>query len=183
MLKYIIDTILFSPSMPYSIGGTKEECIKNFCSLIKNIENEIFITPSSLGEIQTNVSSEVVFELRKYLREKFAPLYTTQVPAALFYYYINDISKRSKKLLEMSEGVILSSTSVGEKIGKIRIKSHEAMRTGTLDSGVDFELLLLARQESGILVTADGGLIKYAEQFGVECMHCDKFLNLLKENQ
>lgn len=55
---------------------------------------------------------------------------------------------------------------VGEVVTKFRDRFRQATRVGFLDSVADFELILLALEIDGALVSADEGLIKWGRMMG-----------------
>ena len=52
-------------------------------------------------------------------------------------------------------------------IADLRKKYRAALREGIIDSKEDVDLILLAKELDGILVTADTGIVKWADKLGI----------------
>ena len=55
-------------------------------------------------------------------------------------------------------------------IADLRKKYRAALREGIIDSKEDVDLILLAKELDGILVTADTGIVKWADKLGIRYM-------------
>ena len=54
-----------------------------------------------------------------------------------------------------------------ETITNLRKKYRSALREGIIDSKEDVDLILLAKEMDGILVTADTGIMTWADKMGI----------------
>jgi len=72
--------------------------------------------------------------------------YEMNVPAFLLYELIEDVRHRIDKGLRVAE---------------------QAVSEGIIDSKEDVDLILLARELDGILVTADKGIMTWADKLGI----------------
>ena len=61
----------------------------------------------------------------------------------------------------------------------MREKYRSALRDGIVDSKEDFEVILLAKELHGTVVTADKGLQKYADKIGVGIIDAHVFPEFL----
>ena len=52
-------------------------------------------------------------------------------------------------------------------ITDLRKKYRAALREGIIDSKEDVDLILLAKEMDGILMTADSGIVKWADKLGI----------------
>ncbi|VAX34129.1 hypothetical protein MNBD_NITROSPIRAE03-1113 [hydrothermal vent metagenome] len=85
------------------------------------------------------------------------------------------------KGLRVAESAVRGVSSKGEKviIQELRRKYREALREGIIDSKEDVDLILLARELDALLVTADQGVIKWAEKLGIKWLFPEKFRDYL----
>lgn len=60
--------------------------------------------------------------------------------------------------------------AIGEWIKKFRQRYRQATRFGFLDSVADLDLILLAREEDGFLVSCDEGVMRWGRKIGVKEM-------------
>jgi hypothetical protein len=60
---------------------------------------------------------------------------------------------------------------VGPLITRLRDRYREAMRQGILDSKEDVDVLLLAYELDGALVSADNGMRKWADKVGIKIVN------------
>jgi RNA ligase partner protein len=83
--------------------------------------------------------------------------------------------------LRVAEKAVRSAESkkADEIIQDMRRKYREALREGIIDSKEDVDLLLLAMELDALLITADHGLIKWAEKLGIRWLFPEKFKEYL----
>lgn len=67
-----------------------------------------------------------------------------------------------------------------EAIGRLRESYRRMLREGMLDSAADVDLLLLAYETSGTLVSADQGALHWANELGVSILPAEQLPNILK---
>ncbi len=91
------------------------------------------------------------------------------VPAFLLYELIDDVRHRIDKGLRVAEQAVRNviTDTKPETITNLRRKYRSALREGTIDSKEDVDLILLARELDGILVTADIGIMTWADKLGI----------------
>jgi len=59
-------------------------------------------------------------------------------------------------------------TTIGPVIKKFRERYRQATRLGFLDSVADLDLIMLAKEQDGFLVSSDEGVLKWGRRFGVK---------------
>lgn len=69
-----------------------------------------------------------------------------------------------------------------EAISRLRETYRRIMREGALDSKADVDLLLLSYELDGILVTADEGVLLWAEHLGLKILPYPQLKSLLEES-
>ena len=102
-------------------------------------------------------------------------------PAFLLYELIEDMRERINRGLRVAESAVRGVAKKGEReaIQELRKKYREALREGIIDSKEDVDLILLAKELGAILVTADQGVIKWAEKLGIRWLFPEKFREFL----
>ena len=95
--------------------------------------------------------------------------YEMNVPAFLLYELIEDVRHRIDKGLRVAEQAVREVINENEPdtINNLRRKYRSALREGIIDSKEDVDLILLARELDGILVTADKGIMAWADKMGI----------------
>jgi len=138
--------------------------------------------PSIFEELLHFVEKDKIPEdLLLILNQKPPKKHELKCPAFLLYELIEDIRERVNKGLRIAEKAVRSieEKSSDEIIQDLRRKYREALREGIIDSREDVDLLLLAMELDALLVTADKGLIKWAEKLGIRWLFPEKFKNYL----
>lgn len=181
-LKYIIDTSLFvNPHARVKFGKTPTAAVKAFIKKIAKMDLEFFMPPLIFKELKNFIDPKVAGELELYVKKRAPNTYTLYLPAAVFYDFIEDVRLRINKGLRLAETFAQDNRPENDqKLGKLRDKYRDAMRTGLLDSREDFELILLAKELDATLVSSDEGVIKFANKLGCEWLNASKLYSKLK---
>lgn len=127
--------------------------------------------PSSIYEELKKMVKELRIppRARAVFKVKSPRKYELQIPAFLLYEFIEDLRKRINKGLRVAEEAVRLSSgkNPGEVINTLRRKYREALREGILDSREDLELILLALELDGIILSADRGVLLMADKLGI----------------
>jgi len=67
-------------------------------------------------------------------------------------------------------------------ISRLRENYRRIMREGMLDSRADVDLLLLAYEMGGLLVSADQGVLDWADSLGISTLSHDHLLEFISES-
>jgi len=180
----VLDTSLFvNPEVRNDFGGSPTEAIKGFLLLAEQIPSLEFYMPSSIFEELMNFVDrrKVPGKLMAVLNQRSPGKHEMNVPAILLYELIEDIRDRINKGLRVAEKAVRSVGTVDERelIKGMRKSYREALREGIIDSREDVDLILLAKELDGLLVTVDHGAIKWAEKLGIRWLVPDKFRDYL----
>jgi hypothetical protein len=180
----VLDTSLFvNPDVRKSFGDTPTEALEAFLFLAAQIHIlEFYMPPSIFEELLHFVEKDKIPEdLLLILHQKPPKKHELKCPAFLLYELIEDIRERVNKGLRIAEKAVRSAKekSLDEIIQDLRRKYREALREGIIDSKEDVDLLLLAMELDALLITADQGLIKWAEKLGIKWLFPEKFKNYL----
>jgi RNA ligase partner protein len=180
MGRVVLDTSLFvNPDVRKYFGDNPTEALEGFLFLAAQIPIlEFYMPPSIFKELLNFVDREKIpGDLLVILHQKPPSRYEMSCPAFLLYELIEDIRERINKGLRIAESAIRGVEKKGEReiIQDLRKKYREALRDGIIDSKEDVDLILLARELDALLVTADNGVIKWAEKLGIKWLFPEKF--------
>ncbi len=183
-LNVVLDTSLFvNPDVRASLGKTPTEALETFLFLAAQIHILNFYMPPSIFEelLHFIEKDKIPADLLLILHQKPPKKHELKTPAFLLYELIEDIRERVNKGLRIAEKAIRSTSAkkIDEIIQDTRKKYREALREGIIDSKEDVDLLLLAMELDALLITADQGLIRWAEKLGVRWLFPEKFKEYL----
>jgi len=182
--KVVLDTSLFvNPDVRTSLGRTPTEALETFLFLAAQIHIlEFYMPPSVFEELMHFAERErIPGDLLVVLHQKPPKKHELKCPAFLLYELIEEMRDRVNKGLRVAESAVRSAEKrkPDEIIQDLRRKYREALREGIIDSKEDVDLLLLAMELDALLITADQGLIKWAEKLGIQWLFPEKFKDYL----
>jgi RNA ligase partner protein len=169
---FVIDTSIFTnPDVYITFGRTPTTSLKKFLKLISKLEGPKFYMPPSIYEELLNFVDveKIPKDLQIRIFQKPPKKYEMDVPAFLLYELIEDVRHRIDKGLRVAEQAVRDAIndSEPETITNLRKKYRSALREGIIDSKEDVDLILLAKELDGILVTADTGIMTWADKLGI----------------
>lgn len=178
--RVVLDTSLFvNPEVRGDFGDTPTEAVEGFLFLALQIPTLEFYMPSSIfKELLSFIElDKIPGDLLTVLHQKSPRKYELSCPAFFLYELIEEIRERVNKGLRIAEKAIRSVQKVDEKevVQNLRRNYRDALREGIIDSGEDVDLILLAKELNALLVTADNGVIKWAEKLGIRWLLPNKF--------
>lgn len=170
--KIIIDTSIFTnPDVYQTFGKDPTDALRTFLEIISKLEGPSFYMPQTIyEELLTFVEIEDIhIDLQMLIHQKPPKRYELTVPAFLLYELIEDVRQRIDKGLRVAETAVreASPDTEPEAIANLRKKYRIALREGIIDSKEDVDLILLAKEMEGILMTADTGIVKWADKLGI----------------
>ncbi len=182
--RVVLDTSLFvNPDVRTRLGDTPTEALETFLTFAAQIHVfEFYMPPSIFEELLHFVERDKIpGELLVNLYQKPPKKHELTCPAFLLYELIEDMRERVNKGLRLAERAVRGAESkkAEEMIPDLRKKYREALREGIIDSKEDVDLLLLAMELDALLITADQGLIKWAEKLGIKWLFPEKFRDYL----
>ena len=180
--KLILDTSMFSdPQSRKWLGNSTASAVSTFLKLASYAKDLKFFMPRSIRDELINLAGTEIPLLDTQIVIKSPSIYELDIPSALFYEFLEDLRSRFDKGLRVTEDVIRKDQhrSEEEKIRVLREKYRSALRDGIVDSKEDFEVILLAKELHGTVVTADKGLQKYADKIGVGIIDAHVFPEFL----
>ena len=146
---------------------------------------------------------EVLIKVDTWLVKKTPNRYEIKLPAEILYEYIKDLRERINKGMRISENAMYETASeayvlsqmddkskdkkaliddvLSKTVNSFRNKYRSALRTGTLDSAPDLDVLLLAKELDAAVVASDEGIEKWAQRLGLRFVKAKDFPFILKE--
>jgi RNA ligase partner protein len=172
-LNIVLDTSLFvNPDVRNLFGNSPSEALKSFLTLASELPSiQFYMPPSAFRElIQFIDKDRIPSELCLFILQKPPKKHELRCPAFLLYELIEDMRDRINKGLRIAENAVRGTekAKIDDIIKDLRRKYREALREGIIDSKEDVDLLLLAMELDALLITADQGLIKWAEKLGIK---------------
>jgi hypothetical protein len=183
--RVVLDTSLFvNPDVRASLGATPALALETFLYLAGQIPMlEFYMPPSAFAELLNFVEREKIpADLLVLLHLKPPRKHEITCPGAILYDLVEDIRDRVNRGLRIAEQSVraVGKKSQDEIIQDLRRKYREALREGIIDSKEDVDLLLLAKELDALLITADQGLIKWAEKLGIQWLIPERFKDYLQ---
>ncbi len=188
MERFVLDTSVFTnPDIYSQFEEDKIGAIETFVSLAAHTKCEFYMPSSVYDELLKMVdlgSLSAKFEL--VVRVRSPRRFNLLVPAEFLYEFIEEVRHRINKGLRIAEEYTkeagkLTQEEVGKLINKLREKYREALRTGIIDSKEDVDVLLLAYELDGILVSGDEGLRKWADRVGIKLINPQNFRHIIQQ--
>ncbi|HIJ60060.1 MAG TPA: RNA ligase partner protein [Nitrospirae bacterium] len=182
--KAVIDTSLFvNPDVRYRLGENPTEAFKSFLEdAIQRKSIEFYMPPSVFEELKNFIDLEKIpSEYLLAFIKKAPKKYELSCPALFIYELIDEIRDRVNKGLRIAEKAVRDSSinKTEEVIQDLRRKYRDALREGIIDSKEDVDLLLLALELDAYLITADKGLIKWADKLGIKWLFSKEFIDFI----
>ncbi len=169
---FIIDTSIFTNTdVSIAFGRSPTTALKGFLKLISKLKRPCFYMPPSIYQELMNFvdAAKIPKDLQVKIFQKPPKKYEMNVPAFLLYELIEDVRHRIDKGLRVAEQAVreVVTDTEPETIANLRKKYRSALREGIIDSKEDVDLILLAKELDGILVTADVGIMTWADKLGI----------------
>ncbi len=187
-MKFVLDTSIFvNPDIRSSFGENPTEAVRSFLEYAKVLfgKVEFYMPPGIYREVLNFVEEDVFPELELYVIKKPPNVHDIKIPAFVVYELIDDIRRRIDKGLRVAEKAVRESVietdNVDKIIQKLRRNYRKALREGIVDSKEDFELILLAKELDAIIVSADIGILTWAQKMGIRWIDAAKFKDVLEE--
>ncbi len=193
MQPYILDTnLFFNMQAGLLFGATTEEVMKNITLCGSHVK--LYMPPRIVEEFLSffeNKEQEIIKKLLAEITVKSPNIDSFQFPASVFYTLVDDIRNRSYRGLRTGEEEIEQAAhafmgvqsptkmefqkKVGVQIKGFRDRYRQATRVGFLDSVADLDIIVLAKELDGVVVSTDEGLLKWSRLFGVKEMSVSVF--------
>ncbi len=170
------DTSVFiNPDAFALFGETPTQAFCTFVERSKSKNIKVYMPPSVLNETLYFLDNKAISpDITSYIIKKPPKKYEIFIPSLFLYEIIEEIRIRINKGLRIGEKYtrygISGKKPEKELIKSIREEYRVALREGIVDSKQDIDLLILAKEIDSSLLTADQGLIKWAQKLGIVCL-------------
>lgn len=205
MEKYILDTnIFFNMEEGTDLGEKTEEVVKNVSLLAKKLKaqkkGEIFMPPRTIDEFLSFFEDKNQPFIKEFLASvtiKSPEVNEVKIPNQAFHLLVEDVRQRNLRGLNIAEEEITNAgklfvgkgglsqkdfqMQIGSTIKKLRERYRNATRTGFLDSLADLDCIVLAKEQDGVLISTDEGVLKWARIFGVREMPAEAWKKQMSE--
>lgn len=188
MESYILDTnLFFNMQAGLAMGNTTDEVMAQMTQFGKKVK--LYMPPKIVEEFLSffeNKEQNTIKQLMSVITVKSPSIETLAFPASIFYTLVDDIRSRSYRGLRVGEEEIEQAArgmmeagalpkiefqkKVGIQIKGFRDRYRQATRVGFLDSVADLDIIVLAKELDGTVVSTDEGLLKWSRLFGVKEM-------------
>ncbi|NPB07383.1 MAG: RNA ligase partner protein [Aquificae bacterium] len=185
METFVLDTSVFTnPEIYRTFEEDQRGAVENFIHLALNSGAEFYMPTSVYDELRKITDfGDLWAEFEMVVKIRSPRRFVLQIPAEVLYELIDEIRYRINKGLRIAEEHTREASScedVGKLIAKLREKYREALRQGIIDSKEDVDVLLLAYELDGILVSADEGLRTWADKIGIKLINPKNFRQILE---
>ncbi len=187
VLRFVLDTSIFvNPEIRKDFGDNPTEAMRTFLRYAEKLfgKVEFYMPPGIYREVMHFVDEELKPEIELYIIKKPPNLHDLKIPAFVVYELIDDIRRRVDKGLRVAEKAVRESVietdNVDKVIQKLRRNYRKALREGIVDSKEDFELILLAKELDATIVSADVGILTWAQKMGIKWIDASAFKDVLE---
>lgn len=200
----VLDTSLFvNPAAAHVFGPTPTLAFTRFLEMAGDVPNVAFYMPPSIYTELMHFAEEskIPKKLLLLIHKRAPKKHELKIPGVFIYHLVESMRDRVDRGLRLAERHVREALQItangqgdkgtggqGEKkiradaeiIGRLRETYRRIMREGMLDSKADVDLLLLAYELEGTLVSADQGVMDWAENLGIPILAHDHLHVFLK---
>lgn len=189
MERFILDTSLFTnPDVFAQFADDYQKAIRIFLDTAARVSAEFYMPTSVYDELRLIKDiTELAPDFESVVRIRSPRRFNLLIPSEFLYEFIEEVRHRMDRGLRIAEELTkqaiqaVEGADSGKLITKLRERYREALRQGILDSKEDVDVLLLAFELDGTLVSADEGLRKSADRVGIKIIS-PKYLKKILDN-
>ncbi len=186
--RFVLDTSLFTnPDVFSHFGPTTEEAVRVFVEVAARSRAEFYMPSSVYGELtKMKHLGDLAADFEALVRIRSPRRYSLMIPSEILYEFIDEVRLRVDRGLRIAEeltkeaGGATTAEDVGRLVNRLRSRYREALRRGILDSREDADVLLLAYELDGTVVSGDEGLQKWADKVGILIANSRHFRAILE---
>jgi len=199
MEKYVLDTnLLFNMEASLGFGGTTKAVMEGLTKCMKIAKEankaEFLMPPRIVDEVLSFFENKEELFVKAFFEQitvKSPDLGKNPVALHFLYELVDDTRKRSYRGLQIAEEEFEAiaqqmmgketlakkefQMTIGKHIKGLRDRYRQATRAGFLDSLADLDLIVLAKEEAGYIVTTDEGVKRWGRLLGLREMPSDIF--------
>ena len=192
MEKYVLDAnLFFNMEAGLGLGEKTEDVVKKITEIGEKLKTaklgEFYMPPRVVQEFLSFFPDKEQALLKDFLSTvtvKSPDIGKIGFSAQVFYELVGDIRQRSYQGLRIGEEEIEKAgrqmmgknnlptkdfqIQIGSVVKKFRERYRQATRFGFLDSLADLDLIVLAKEIDGFLVSTDEGVLRWGRIFGVK---------------
>ena len=173
--RFVLDTSVFTnPDVHGQFDADPIEALRVFLGIAERARAELYMPTSVYEELgRMRDLGPLAADFETVVRIRSPRKAGLSLPGEILYEFIEEVRRRIDKGLRVAEEAARSAAQapvdadVGRLINHLRERYREALRQGILDSREDADVLLLAYELDGVLVSGDEGLRKWADKVGV----------------
>lgn len=189
MDRFILDAnVFFNMEAGFDMGKKTDQVISNIIYYGEKLKGKIefIMPPSAVEEFMSFFENKNQPQIKKLLSvtiTRSPNRNSLSLSVNVFYQLIDEARTRNYHGLNLGEEEVKKAGQlmIGEKnltkkefelkIGSViknyRTRYRQATRVGFIDSVADLDLIILAKETDGFLVSADAGVIRWGRVFGV----------------
>lgn len=192
---YILDTSVFvNPACAHLWGRTPTDAFVHFLTKAEKVLDTEWLMPPSIYQELMHFADEKLIpgSLLKIIERRPPKKHELKVPGIFLYTLVDEMRDRSDRGLRLAERHVREAFQApvsnaaapvpgakpirpdADAIGRLRESYRRMLREGMLDSKADVDLLLLAYETSGILVSADQGVLKWGNELGISLLAAEQ---------
>jgi len=198
MNTYVLDTnILFNMEAQLGLGNSTKEILENLVKILPIAQKQqevVVVPPAIVQEMESffdNQDGSVLKAFLGFVTVRSPSVCDISISGAIFNTLIDDYRSRAYRGMKVSEEEITKTAemfmgkevlpqkefqiTIGKIVTSLRDRYRNATRTGTIDSQADFDLIMIAKESQGALVTTDEGVKLWARKIGVTEMSSQVF--------
>ncbi|XSG86428.1 MAG: RNA ligase partner protein [Methylohalobius sp. ZOD2] len=187
MDSFVLDTSIFTnPDVYGQFGESPKAAMDAFLHLARRSGVRLYMPSSVYDELCLIKGDDIPPEFEAVVRIRSPRRFNMMVPAGILYEFIEEVRARIDRGLRIAEEHAkmvwdrVEPEGRGKVINRLRGRYREALRQGIIDSREDMDVLLLAYEMDGILLSADQGLRKWADKVGVKIIRPDHLLQVME---
>jgi hypothetical protein len=188
MRAFVLDTSVFTnPDVYRHFGETGEGAVEVFLGLARRVQARFYMPTSvyeELGQMKDLGAVAAAFE--SVVRIRSPRKGALMIPGEVLYEFIEEVRGRIDRGLRIAEELTKMASQtpeaqdMGRLINRLRDRYREALRQGILDSREDVDVLLLAYELDGVLVSGDEGMRKWADKVGIQIVNARHLRGILE---
>lgn len=190
MERFILDAnLFFNMEAGFGLGEKTDAVMAAITDYGKKLKDraEFFMPPQVINEFLSffeDKNQPIIKNMLSVITSQSPNKNKLSFAATIFYQLVEDIKKRSYRGLTIGEEEIVKAgqlmtglekpekkqfeIKIGPVIKNFRDRYRQATRGGFIDSTTDLDLIVLAKEVDGFVVSADEGVIFWGRIFGVK---------------
>ncbi len=168
-MKFVVDTSVFTNPDTYKpFGESPDAAAAAFFRHAAKTPHEMYMPRTIKRELDHFVSPKTADFVDHHCVVRSPSRHELFIPASLFYEFVEEMRVRIDRGLRVAEKA--ARTMSKEDVRALREQYRDSLRHGIIDSKEDMDIILLAREIGGNVISADEGVRKWADKLGLRVM-------------